>query len=232
MLFATPNRAFADFEVEVSTDNGYSWTYATLTQDPNNPNNLIATYSNSNFSFTVTFPTPNTSADSVNGATLGQTQLVLTTSSSWDPSEVHDLDIRVSATGYTIPQDSSAILSSSSDLGGAGGAVTEVFTSYADTNDNLFGVTGNSVTATDPLTLTETDPGSDSTTFATVGTYSLTNEMDFTIMGPANETITGAGYTAVTTPVPSSAVLALSGLPLLGVGCWMQRKRRQAVLPA
>ena len=33
MLFATPNRAFAtfEFEVEVSTDNGASWTLAKMT---------------------------------------------------------------------------------------------------------------------------------------------------------------------------------------------------------
>ena len=152
---------------------------------------------------------------------------------------MHDLDIRVSATDYSIPQDSTAILSSSSDLDVAGGSVTEVFTSYADTSDALFGVSGGSVTATNPLTLSGIGPNGryrfDQTTFGALGTYSLTNEMDFTITGKAGQTIIDSGTggnTAVTVPVPSSAVLALSGLPLLGFGCWMQRKRRQAVLAA
>ncbi len=235
MLFATPNRAFAtfEFEVEVSTDNGNSWTLAKMTYL--NPNELIATYSNSNFSFSATYAITNTPGNLVNGATLGQSEVFLETSGLWDPNAVHDLDVRVSATDYTIPQDANAVLSSSSDLDVASGSVTEVFTSYVNTSDALFGVTGGAVTATDPLTLTETNPsGSDSTSFGALGTYSLTNEMDFTITGQANQIIIGGGTgdTAVTTPVPSSAVLALSGLPLLGLGCWMRRKRRQAVLAA
>lgn len=68
-------------------------------------------------------------------------------------------------------------------------------------------------------------PNEVATTFVRGASYYLSNELTLTA-GDSNLNVSGT--TTVTTPAPAGLVLALAGLPFLGIGGWLRRRRRQA----
>jgi len=56
--------------------------------------------------------------------------------------------------------------------------------------------------------------------------FSLTSVSTFHIAGTGtSETVQFTGLTAVAVPAPAGVVLALTGLPFLGLGCWLRRRK-------
>ncbi len=230
---ASPTKACASFELEIqASSDGIHWTdEGSVTITP--PSSILnASFTIGDFTVTETIAVSNSPGDTVNGATLTQTNVAITSVSGSDGT----IYVEVSAQGYSIPESPPlATLTSSSTLNTQSGSTTETATSYVDLGDALFGTSG---AATAPLTVTASGQGgygsgSDTTSFSASGTYSLTNEVSYTFTGvtAANQELISEGNvsTTVTTPVPSTAVLALSGLPLLGLGLWLRRRKTRKV---
>jgi hypothetical protein len=140
----------------------------------------------------------------------------------------HTLTIYVSSTGFTVPTGNNLTLGSSASITEVSGGTTVSFTSYADTSNALWGMTGPS-TSIVPFSVSGGQSGSAnaSTLFSTVGSnpYSLTNVGSYTMLGGTNITLVG-GTTTVTTPAPPGLFMALTGLPFLAVGGWLRFRRK------
>ena len=112
------------------------------------------------------------------------------------------------------------------------GHISGDFQGFADATDTLF---GKGFAAPD-LTFSESGlsqsfskNGSKSGFSPNGSTYSLSVFGNFTLNGGSNVTLTGGNVQTVATPVPSSGVLILSGLPLLGLGFWLRRRTTRKV---
>jgi hypothetical protein len=143
----------------------------------------------------------------------------------------HTLHIYVSSTGFTSPQSPPpAILGNASSITENGGHTDVTFTSYGDTSNTLFGTTGSSVTSVSTSysanDQTGVGSGSNSTLFSPNGNkYSLTNIGDYTLTGGTSLTVVSGNTKVTPTPVPAGMTLALSGLPVLGLGYWFRRRQ-------
>jgi len=79
---------------------------------------------------------------------------------------------------------------------------------------------------------TQSIPGSTATTTTTATVpFSLSNQLDvigITLNAGAQLNLTGTTTLSTAVPAPPAAVLALTGLPFLGIGEWLRRRRKQA----
>jgi len=61
--------------------------------------------------------------------------------------------------------------------------------------------------------------------------YTLTSVTTYTVTGQGaghSLTVQTSGLTAVVVPAPAGAVLALTGIPCMSLGCWLRRRLRKA----
>ena len=160
----------------------------------------------------------------------------------------HTLSLVLSANNFTSPGQagSQMLLSSTASITGTGllgPSDSFTYQGYADANNNLFGTTspppvggvasGGAVTtglssftmADGTLTQGKTDTKT-ATFVRTQDLYSLTSVSTFTMTGGGS--IGFATSTAAALPAPAGIVLALSGVPLLGLGHWLRRRRQPA----
>lgn len=121
-------------------------------------------------------------------------------------------------TPYTLPgTPGSKVTLTSLENVGAPAATTTTFSS-----------TASSTTVTNP-TITGNGVDSKSTTFTRGFSYTLSNQ--FVIHNvPYYQVVNESGTSTVTSLVPEPATLAsaIAGLPLLGLGCWLRRRKAQA----
>lgn len=163
-----------------------------------------------------------------NGATLSDL-LSSTTRVTNNSGTTQTLTIIVSQTNYTLPVGSTMAVES-----GLGGSVstgtltmTNIFQAYADAGNTLRGTTAfttGSQTATPNGSTFDT--GSATGTFLRTGSYSLTTITTFTLSGGgvANFSSHENLNAPSAVPVPSGLVLALTGIPVLGLGAWVRRR--------
>jgi hypothetical protein len=150
-----------------------------------------------------------------------------------------DLLIKVANTGYTNTT-SGLYLNSDVTNNSAPNPITVEYTSYANTaNDQFFATTtpfdftvpaGSATVST--LAPLGTSPNFDhqQTEFTAAGAFSLASSTVIHFTG-AGQTANITGNTYVTpSPAPSSAILAIAALPIIGLLGWM--RRRKAVAPA
>jgi len=140
------------------------------------------------------------------------------------------LKLYITQTDYTLPEGNP--LTDQSSLGGSINqgtlGLTNIFQAYADKNNNAFGT---SDFTNGPQSATSQPPSAYSTGTATglfsrlPTNYSLTSVVTFTLSGKGSanyssqENVTGV-------PVPAGVVLALTGLPVLGIG-WLRRRLKK-----
>jgi hypothetical protein len=162
----------------------------------------------------------------------------------------HTITIVLSQTGWTSPTGTPLVLSSS-----AGGSIAYVagtnpnatesvsssYQGFLDTTDTLFGqpasgsTPGQSASAslssvgTAPLNYS---PGTSTSLVPGAVPFSLTDVLSFTFTlgaGSGQDTANASvSTTAAATPAPAGAVLALTGLPFLGIGAWLRRRKQAA----
>jgi len=166
-------------------------------------------------------------------------------------TQTHTLQVVYSENGWTAPVGTPITLISTSSGGSAAfiggnntGLVQASYQSFLDNtnaqplpaNGAAFAAPGGAFTAAltgsatsigglalSPTTASNTNvPGGTPFTMSTVMGYTFT--LDSGVLGSAN--ISGSSVAAV--PAPAGVVLALTGLPVLGIGGWL-RRRRQAV---
>jgi hypothetical protein len=136
------------------------------------------------------------------------------------------LQLWATQTDFTLPAGSPLFVESG--LGGsvAKGTVglTGIFQAYADKNNNLFGTTDFTNGLQDATASGSTfDTGSTKGIFTRSGNYSLTSVANFTLSGGGKANF--SDHINVTTPAPAAVVLILSGLPFLGIGTWLHRRK-------
>jgi hypothetical protein len=226
-FWATPPPARADyqFQLKIYEDLGsQSFQSATplLTLVDTTQSGVIQ-YSGSvgDFNLAFTYATSNSPGTENGIVTIANTRVTNT------KSVAHSLTIAVSSTGFQTTSDT-LVNSASGTI--SRGTVYGDFTSYVDRTNTLFGA-GDVKT---PAVLFSGTAGTPSSSFS--GTsfasglntgpdmmYSITNVGNYNFAGNASVTLTG-GYSETIAPVPSGVVLALSGVPFLGLSFWFRRR--------
>jgi hypothetical protein len=167
---------------------------------------------------------------STNGALLSTLLSSTTNVTNNDGAAAHTLHLYVTQTNYTLPAGTN--LNVESGLGGSTTTGTVafpgIFQGYADKNNNAFGLadfTNGPQTAVP--TGTTFDTGSATGLFPRLGTpYSLTSVANLTL--GAGAIVNYSDHIKVTAvPAPAAVVLALTGLPFLGIGTWLRRRKVQ-----
>ncbi len=214
-LFGTANPVRAGIELDIQEDNG-----------------IVHRFTTGNFSGTIGDFTIAAAFGSSNapGGSNALTQLAAFSVTNNDSSTAHVLHISVSATGFTSPQSPPPLNLLDTVSGSVvNGDVTGDFQGYADASDVLF---GKGFASSD---LTFSTVGSSKSFSADGGkggfspdgnTYSESIFANYSLSGGSSLTVTGGNTQTIPTPAPAGAVLALTGLPLLGIGGWLRRRKQ------
>jgi len=222
VVLGAPSQANAAFTLSVQQDGG------AITQVATGADFSALSYTNTFGDFRITL----LGVSSDNGAALSDL-LGAVTSIQNTSGATHTLRILASQTNYTLPGGSP--LNVESGLGGSLIVGTTlglngVFQAYADKNNNLLGLgdyTNGPQSAAQAGTTFDT--GSASGLFARIAgsPYSLSSVVTLTIGGGG--TVNYSNHVNVTptatTPAPAGVVLALTGLPCLGFGTWLRRRK-------
>jgi len=148
-------------------------------------------------------------------------------------SGTRTLTLYVTQSNYTLPAGTPLRVES-----GMGGSVnngtlglTGIFQAFADKNNNPYGLTDFSNGPQNATAnLTSFDTGSHTGLFARIAgnQYSITTVVTFTLSAGGK-----AGFQSHAnvspTPAPAGLVLALTGVPFLGLGAWIRRKVKAQV---
>jgi len=215
-VLGAPTQASATLALYLQEDGGAITQVATAAD-------FTSVSFNSTFSdFTVNI----LGGSSDNGATLSDL-LSSTTSVKNNTGATHTLSMWVSQTNYNLPAGTP--LSVESGLGGTVDTgtltLTGIFQAYADKNNGLRGTTDftngsqNATANGNPF-----DTGSAFGSFNRTGLYSLTSVANFKLSGGGQANFSSQVH-VTPVPEPSSVVLALSSLPLLGIGTWLRRRK-------
>lgn len=217
---ATPARAAFEIALQEAGVNGGAATVVVSG----------ANFSNLNWDGTYgTFTVEVLGGSSHNDATLSDL-LSSTTRVTNNGTDTNTLKIIVSQTDYTLPVGSTMAVES-----GLGGSVstgtlsmTNIFQAYADAGNTLRGTTD---FTTGPQSASPNgstfDTGSATGTFLRTGSYSLTTITTFTLSGGgvANFSSHENLKAPSAVPTPTGLVLALTGIPVLGLGAWARHRR-------
>jgi hypothetical protein len=254
-MLAAPTQARADFQVEVSINGGafVAATVTTLDSQDAQYSYVVSGVITISGTLASNFPgaptgagltLANTTNVKFASATVGSVEIVSTQTGFTAPASSPLL--LSSSGGGTIQNTSGTATSASStyqgvldpnnlDFGAGNGSTIVVGTpppavhsTPAMTASGTAGGT-TSGTGTAPLVYS---PGTATNLVASATPFSLTNVLTFSGQSTVNEVLAGSWTTtAAPVPVPAGLVLALTGLPCLGLGRWL-RRRRQARLTA
>jgi hypothetical protein len=176
-------------------------------------------------------------ASSDNGAAMSDL-LSATVSIKNNAGTSKTINIYASQDNYTLPTANQLRVESglsgtvnSGDFSGTGH-----FQAYADKNNNLLGTginTGTGSALTDYTNGSQTgafngstfDTGSASGVFNRTGNYSLTSKASFTVSAGGTGNFSSHVNVTTATPAPAGVVLALTGLPFIGIGSWLRRRK-------
>jgi hypothetical protein len=238
-ILAAPAQARAAYNVEVFDDGVLQSGISVFVSG----NSLVF------FGATTHFDITNGSASSnnpgnQNGANLGMTGNAQVMSLFGAGGGTHTLSIIVSQTNWTAPTGNPLEVSSSGGgslaATGATASATSTYQGFLDNTNTLYGTPAAGGTPLQTAS-TSTPPGLTNPLVyspavavnpnAPGGTasFSLTDDLFFKVtVGAGGGTNFGASFTTDVTqivPAPAGLVLALTGLPVLGVGTWLRRRR-------
>jgi len=216
-MLGAPPAAHASLEL-VLTSGGSTVTKS----DPNSGGNVSYTGAVGSFNVQVAYGDSN-SPGGLSALTEAGSIKITNTSSSQQT-----ITIVVSAQDFQSPSSPPAmdVLDTVSGSVATGSLLSGTAQGFADASNTLFGTGFAS-------TLLTFGPNGKSTSFAqsgdvngffNSGAYSLTFTETFTLAGNSSLTLTGGNVQTVV-PAPAGVVLALTGLPLLGVGGWLRRRK-------
>jgi hypothetical protein len=138
--------------------------------------------------------------------------------------------LEASATGFSQPSGNPLLLTSSIN-GNGDGTGTLTVQQYADPTNTLFGTGPNTPGPQGPFDISA-DGGYGSTAQVLfnkgAGDYAITDVLTFDLSPDSNTS--GDSQSIVTnTPAPAGLVLVLTGIPALGLGTWLRRRRMPKV---
>jgi len=241
MLLATPPPAQASFQVRVYDDGVLQGGITAI----GSGNNLVF------FGTTTHFSLTNGSGLSNNPGSPGGSNLALNNTSQVSTTfgatgGTHTIRIELTQDGWLAPTSNPLALSSSgggsiSNVSPGTTSVTSHYQGFLDNTNTLFGQPGAGSTPLQTASATQTGVGTSSLVFSPAtamnnvpgGTpFSMTEVLDFVFTlsaGSGQSTANvSASTAAIATPAPAGVVLALTGVPFLGVGAWFRRRRLTA----
>jgi hypothetical protein len=221
---------------------------------PLNPNSMLYGVTTADGLFSITGTALSNNPGTAGGAllTLGNTSQITTNSSLG--GNTYGIEIVLSQTSFTAPTTTPLSLSSSSSgtIGGTAPGTLSVTSNYQgdlDPTNTLFGNGAGAVitppttnpiasqstavitgTASGTGTFTGTfGPGTSSKLVPSTTPFSLQDVQTFFVTA-SNGSLDTFGATDSTTasavPGPAGVVLVIAGLPILGFGTWMRRRRQ------
>jgi len=223
VALGTPRKAHAYIEIDYSIDGGARTFLASGTTE--------ALYSGSIgglFSVTLAYGTTDNSTPVHAIVELSDTNLKTKYTNAG-----HTLTLYVGAQGFTTPQSPPPLALLDTASGSlTNGSVTGTSQGFADATNALFGqgFAGELLTFSASGGSQSFDQSGYKYGFSPDGaTYSLALISNYTITAGATAaslTVTGGNAQTIPTPAPAGAVLALTGLPLLGLGGWLRRRKQ------
>jgi len=225
-----PSPAQATLTVRISIDGGATFTdfTGTATRAEGSVTDLAGTNID-------VIGRSNSTIASASDAQISQVQINI---NGGGLADVLALVVAVSDTGFSKPTGLSTLTSSLSGTNAAA-PVSGVgtFNSVVDYNNNLFGgvlvdgtVSGNTFsTGLQPFTITSSFQNTVAANTVAAPPFSMSNEFvigALTIGSGAQFQLTGTS-TLSNVPAPPALLLALTGLPVLGIGAWFRRRKGQ-----
>jgi hypothetical protein len=229
-LSATPARA--DFELRTSTDGGTTFT-AYFSNDGGAHWFSGMGGTGTNFGTSVSVDSLAISATATNFLSPSKSTMDIHVSGT---QAAKTYNILVEASQVSIPtapppQTLNWKFTSSSDLAG----LTETAAGFVDGGNAFFGGSLKGPAASPLLATTGTlvAPAQGSTSFSTTGSYSWTEQYVLTGSGTLGNQISSDDNQNINNaPAPAGLVLALAGMPVLGLGKWLRRRRPTAAVVA
>jgi len=247
IVFGSPTQARAAFTVNVYED-GTLVTGGSVV--PIDSQNILYAFTsaNSNLQF---FNVTSGSGTSNNPGTQGGSNLDLAnntkiTTNFGAAGGTHTIRIELTQDGWNAPTGTPLTLSSSAGgstayLGGTNPSATQTITAtyqgFLDNTNALFGKPAAGSTPIQTASTTQSAVGTKSLVFSPAtssslvpgGTpFSMTDVLEFTFTlsaGSGQASANVSASTVASVPAPAGVVLALTGLPILGIGNWLRRRR-------
>ncbi len=230
VFLVAPSSARAQLTIEVSTDGGA--TFTKITGSSTFASGSVTTAGGTTIGVQGSSNAPSGSQT----AQISQVQLAINNGGSG--TDTFHLIVAVSDTNFKSPAGQAGLTSSLSGSVAAGAVTgTGTFQSIVDYNNHLFGgfpgipggaSSGNSF-STGPQSFTITSSFNNTVTGTTIATipFAMSNEFDIGNLSIGSGAQLGlTGTTTLAVPAPPTAVLALGGLPLLGLGGWLRRRKQ------
>jgi hypothetical protein len=220
---APPARATLEIALQEAGVNGGAITVVASTATDFSSVSTTTTYGD----FTVTIFGGSSTNAATKSSLLSSTVSIVNNNAAKET-----LQLWVSQNNYTLPAGTPLAVES-----GLGATVnlgtvtlTGIFQAWADKNNNLMGTAdftnGPQNAAQTGSTL---DTGSANGSFSRTGMYSVTSMANFVMSGGGNVNFADHVNLAppVTVPAPAGVLLALTGLPVLGIGGWLRRRKTE-----
>jgi hypothetical protein len=220
LLLGAASSARADLEIALAEDGGPAFTVVAK-----GASFTSASFTGTFGDFTVTI----FGAASDNGAALSDllSADVKVTNNS---GAAHTLHFFATQDGYSLPAGSPLMV----EAGLAGTlntglmTLTDVFQAWADANNGLFAIPGTFTTGKQDATMNGStfDTGSATGLFNRTGNYSVTSEVNYELSGGGSANFSTHVNLTPAVPAPAGILLAIAGLPCLGVGTWLRRRAK------
>jgi hypothetical protein len=241
-MLAAPPPAQAAYTVRVFDDGVLQ---AGIVVVPLGGNNLLFGGSTTHFSITNGSGLSNNPGAASSNLNLSSNEQINTTFGA--AGGTHTIRIELSQTGFLAPGGTPLFVSSS-----AGGSfdnvtgtnpeapqsVSATYRGFVDNTNTLFGQPAAGGTPIQSASASSSTPGTSPLVFspgtavnATVPggvPFSMTDVLSFTFTldpGSGQATANVSASTVAAVPVPPGLVLALSGVPVLGIGTWLRRRQ-------
>jgi hypothetical protein len=229
-ILGAPTRAHADFELRVSTT-GSSGTFTTYFSIDGGASWWTgANNTGTDVGAAINADAMSITATSTDFLSVGKSTMDLGVHGT-DTNKAYNLVVQSTVTSVPTappPQTLSWDFTSSSQLAG----MTEAAHSWVDQSNQDFGgapggPAGSNVVANSG---TLTAPAVGSTTFSATTPPGYSWTLQYTLVGTPNDgggdqISTDDSQKIVNGPVPAGLLLALTGMPVLGLGAWVRRRR-------
>jgi len=226
LLVCTARPARADYRIIIHENGFADQTFTGLTSNSLLPNTTGSiTFHDYALVVTTQDSAPGTDP-TFGGAIISQNTFTVTSSGPGSaPLIVTVIDDTFSNSGFSNPL---TVLNSISTTQLTSGSVTAQAL-YGATNGTATLVTGTSVTLNGPTTAGSAS-ASNAVTNSGGSTFALGNQTTITFTGSGTQKANFTVTTVAVVPAPAGAVLFAAGLPFLGLGGWL--RRRKAARPA
>jgi len=211
-----PNQASAAFQIRYSTNGGATFSAPVNDNGPGDNNLTLGTIDINVGGLNITAHSGGSTAPDF---TLVDLQVQ---SSGRGPTAAGRVIVQVTMDGLQTAPPPQILINSFTNNSLPVGSATGTTRFWIDSADGLFTTSGGSIVL-DSGTLAP-HPAT-AFAFSAVPTYSITQQIDVTYA--ARSSLGFDSNTTIVTPAPAGLIAAISGIPVLGFGTWIRRRRNQ-----